>query len=107
MPPESNAAPAVELELTHAQQWAVHVAVLDYAETALRADTDLPAPTIELRLLEQIEDGEFAFTSYELDRLRERLRQHAHGDGTAAFDREAALAVVAKIDAVCPTVQGR
>ena len=99
---ESNAAPVVELDLSHEQQWAVHAAVLDYAETALREDTDLPAPTVELRLLGQIEEGEFAFTDYELDRLRERLHQHAAGDDTAGFDREAARAVVAEIDAVHP-----
>jgi len=107
MSAESNAAPVVELDLSHAQQWAVHAAVLDYAESARRADTDLPAPTIELRLLEQVEDGEFAFSDYELDRLRERLCQYADSEGTAGFDREAALAVVAKIDAVCPCDRGR
>lgn len=99
--------PATEIDLGFDEQWAVHGALTDYADVASRDDTDLPQPTVELALVEKIEDGEFTFTAYELDRLRYQCEFHAERVETGERDRTALRSVVERIDRRCPTETGR
>lgn len=90
------------IELTHEEQWALHRALTDYAQVALREDTELPLPTVELALVEKIEDGEFTFTPFELSRLRYQAAFHAAREDEPPRDRDAWETTVEKIDRRCP-----
>lgn len=103
----TNTAPASEFEFTLEEQWAIHRAFLDYVEVAVRGDTDLPQPTIEIVILEKIEADDFAFTAFELDRLRYEMDHYATSDYAPEIDREPARSVVEKIDRRCGTALGR
>lgn len=92
----TSSAPAPEFEFTLKEQWAIHQAFLDYIEVATRDDTDLPQPTIEITILEKIEDGDFSFTAFELDRLRYECDHHATSEYAPDRDREPARSVVEK-----------
>jgi hypothetical protein len=70
MPPVNHSTPTAELDLSLEEQWAVHVALLEYVEVA-QQDSERTPPHIELGLLEKIEDGGSPFTAAELRRLRE------------------------------------
>lgn len=98
MTPAANTAPATDLDLTQSEQWAVHQAFLDYVTVAVRDDTSLPKPSVELRILEKLEGDDHAFTAFELDRLRYECAHHANSDQAPARDRAPARAVVRKID---------
>jgi hypothetical protein len=104
---DTNAPPVRELSLTPEEQWVVHSALLDYVEVARREDTELPAPSVELTILERIEDGEWAFTAFELDRLRYECAHHAESQYAPEADREHARSVVEKIDRQCSAGLGR
>lgn len=95
--------PVIDLDLTLEEQWTVHQAFLDYVEIAVEDDTDLPRPTVELTILEKIEDGEFVFTVFELDRLRYECDHHATSEYAPERNREPARSVVQKIDQQCHT----
>lgn len=95
--------PESEFDFTLEEQWALHQAVLDHLEEALGEDTDFPRPAVELVLLEKIEAGEFAFTAFELDRLRARCDRHATREAAPDVDSEHARSVVEKIDRRCPS----
>ena len=103
----TNTAPTSEFELTLKEQWAIHQAFLDYVEVAVRDDTDLPQPTVEITILEKIEDGDFTFTAFELDRLRYECNHHATSDHAPKTDREPARSVVEKVDRRCRADIGR
>lgn len=62
----TNTAPVSEFDFTREEQWAIHQAFLDYVEAAARGDTELPMPTVEITILEKIENGDFVFTAFEL-----------------------------------------
>ncbi|ADQ68946.1 hypothetical protein C499_06820 [Halogeometricum borinquense DSM 11551] len=94
----TNTAPASKFEFTLEEQWAIHQAFLDYVEVAMRDDTDLPKPTVEIVILEKLEDGNFSFTAFELERLRYECDHHAESEYTPEIDREPARTVVEKID---------
>lgn len=103
----TNSAPASEFEFTLKEQWAMHQAFLDYIEVATRDDTDLPEPTIEIAILEKIEDGDFSFTAFEVDRLRYECDHHATSEHALDRDRAPARSVVEKIDSRCRASIGR
>lgn len=103
----TNTTPTTEFEFTLEEQWAIHQAFLDYVEIAVRDDTDLPQPTVAIRILEKIEEGEFAFTPFEIDRLRYECDHHATSAYAPDVDREPARSVVRKIDRTCPAAVGR
>lgn len=103
----TNTAPASEFEFTLEEQWAIHQAFLDYIEVAVRDDTDVPKPTLEITILEKIEDGDFTFTAFEMDRLRYECDFHATSEYAPDIDREPARSVVEKIDRRCRTNLGR
>lgn len=107
MPLETNTAPTTEFEFTLEEQWAIYQAFFDHIEVAIRDETELPKPVIELAILEKIENGEFAFTSFELDRLRYECDFHAESAYTPEIDREPARSVVEKIDSRCRAQRGR
>lgn len=90
--------PTAEVEFTLKEQWAIHQAFLDHIRAAEREDTDLPQPTIEITILEKIENGDFAFTAFEMDRLRSECDYHATSASAPEMDRVPARAVVEKID---------
>lgn len=103
----TNPAPVSEFEFTLEEQWAIHQAFLDYVEVAVRDDTNLPQPTVELSILEKIEDGDLAFTAFELERLRYECDYHANSEYAPDLDREPARSVVGKIDRRCRADIGR
>jgi hypothetical protein len=104
---DTNTAPVTEFEFTLEEQWAIHQAFLDYVTVALRDDTDLPQPSVEITVLEKIEDGDFAFTAFELERLRYECDLHATSEYAPEIDREPARTVVDKIDRRCQASLGR
>ncbi|MDH5020299.1 DUF7853 family protein [Halobacterium rubrum] len=89
------------LDFAPAKQWAIHSAVLDYVEDALE-DDDSPGPVVELVILEKIEAGDYRFTAFEYDRLRDILADYADSEETPDVDRNPANAVVDRIDHQCP-----
>lgn len=95
---DTNTAPTFVFTFTLEEQWAIHQAFLDYVEVAVRDDTDLPQPTVEITILEKIEDGDFTFTSFELDRIRYECDHHMRSVYAPDVDREPANSVVEKID---------
>lgn len=97
-----EANPTIELNLTLAQQWVIHHALLEYVEIA--ADADLPEPTAEVRMLEKIEAGILAFTACELRRLRQVCERHADSEHTPTQDHEPARTVARKIGRLSPVV---
>lgn len=103
----TNTAPASEFEFTIEEQWTVHQAFLDYVEVAVRGDTDLPQPSVEITILEKIEDSDFVSTPFELDRLRYECDYHAKHEYAPDIDRKPARSVVAKIDRRCRSELGR
>ena len=85
------------LELSRAEAWVVHAALLAAIERAVEADED---PERERRLLAAVEGGDHEFDRRELRRIREVLesylddappRDRPHGRAVAG-DIEAALA---------------
>jgi hypothetical protein len=96
-----------EFEFTLKEQWAIHQAFLDYVETATRDETDLPHPTVELTILEKIENGDISFSAFEVDRLRYECDHHRRSDYAPDRDREPAQSVVDKIDSRCRTSVSR
>jgi hypothetical protein len=102
-----NTTPVSEFEFTLEEQWAMHQAFLDYVEVAEREDTPLPEPSVEITILEKIESDDFAFTTFELDRLRYECDHHASSEYAPELDREPARSVVRKIDRRCPTARGQ
>lgn len=103
---ETSSAPASEFEFTLKEQWAISQAFLDYIEVATRDDTDLPQPIVEITILEKIEDGDFSFTTFEVDRLRYECAHHATSEHAPERDREPARSVVEKIDSRCQASVG-
>ncbi|WP_458189900.1 DUF7853 family protein [Haladaptatus sp. NG-WS-4] len=103
MAPVTHDTPIVELHLTREEQWVVHVALLQYIEAGVLPETKLPAPDVELVLLDTMEGDEFVFTEFELNRLRYELECHARDDRTPDRDRPLARRVVEKIDRIHPT----
>lgn len=104
---ETSSAPTSEFEFTLKEQWAIHQAFLDHIEIATGDDTDLPPPTVEITILEKIEDGDFSFTAFEVDRLRYECDHHASSEYALDRDREPARSVVDKIDSRCQASIGR
>lgn len=96
MPGGTNTAPTAELELTLDEQWTLHQAFLDYITAAAWDDTELSQPTVEIPLLERIEDG--IFTSFELNRLSYECNHHARSEYAPEIDRAPARSVIKKID---------
>lgn len=72
-------------------------------EVAERDDTPPPEPSVEISILEKIEDGELAFTEFELDRLRSGCDHHAKSEYAPDIDRDPARSVVEKIERQCRT----
>lgn len=107
MPVGSDNAPVTEFEFSLEEQWAIHQAVLDYVEASVREDTVLPDPAVEITLLEKVEAGTFAFTAFEIERLRFTCDTHAARESTPDRDREPARSVVRKIDRQCPSATAR
>lgn len=103
----TNTAPASEFEFTIEEQWAIHQAFLDYVEVAVRDDTDLPQPSVEITILEKIEDHDFAFTPFEQERLRYECDYYAKHEHAPDIDRKPARSVVTKIDRRCRSGLGR
>lgn len=103
----ADTAPDSEVEFTLEEQWAIHQAFLNYVEMAVQDDTDLSQPAVEIAILEKIEDGDFAFTEFELDRLRYECAHHATSESAPEIDRESARSVVEKIDRRCSADIGR
>lgn len=97
----TNTTPVTEIELTRTEQWAVHAAFRDYVAAAERDDTPLPEPSVEIPILEKVEAGEFAFTAFELDRLRHECEHHAESEYAPEIDREPARSVVDRIESRC------
>ncbi|MFC6963115.1 DUF7853 family protein [Halocatena marina] len=95
---EINTPPVTEFEFTREEQWAMHQAFLDYIHVAVRDDTDLPLPSVELTIIEKIEDKKFAFTAFELDRIQYECDYHARSEFAPEIDRKPAQSVIEKID---------
>jgi hypothetical protein len=102
MPDNIDTTPDAPLDVTPAEQWAIHSAVLDYVEHALETD-DGPGPVVELVLLEKIESGDYRFTAFEYGRLRDILADYAASDETPDIDRDPATRAVDRIDHQCPS----
>lgn len=97
----ANDRSGARLALSLDEQWAVHQALLDYVEVAVQDHTDFPYPTVALTVIEKIEDGYFAFTPREFQRLRAECDRHARSEHAPERDRAPARAVVNKIDRLC------
>jgi len=106
MPDTIDTAPDAPLDVTPAEQWALHSAVLECVERALE-DDDRPGPVVELAVLEKIEGDDYRFTAFEYDRLRAILADYAASDETPDVDREPARVVVDRIDHLCPRTASR
>ncbi|KTG07630.1 hypothetical protein AUR64_02945 [Haloprofundus marisrubri] len=100
MPSITNDAPTVELELSLEEQWVVHHVLTEYIDIASGEDADLPKPVVEIALAEKIEAGTFAFTAFELEKLRFRCRFHARNDASPDADRSVARSLADRIDDV-------
>ncbi|WP_224270840.1 hypothetical protein [Haloprofundus salinisoli] len=100
MPSITNDAPTVELELSLEEQWVVHHVLTEYIDVASGDDTELPKPVVEIALAEKVEAGTFAFTAFELEKLRFRCRFHARNDTAPDADRPVARALADRIDRV-------
>ncbi|WP_117595501.1 MULTISPECIES: DUF7853 family protein [Haloprofundus] len=98
MPSITNDAPTVELELSLEEQWVVHHVLTEYIDVASDESAELPKPVVEIALVEKIEAGTFAFTAFELEKLRFRCRFHARNDAAPAADRPVAQALADRID---------
>lgn len=103
MSADTNPTPTAEFEFTLEEQWAIHQAFLDYIEVAVRDDTDLKDPTIEIKILEKVEAGEMCFTAFELDRIRYECEHHIASVESPDRDRDPGQAVIEKIDRRCRT----
>mgnify|MGYP006285908005 CR=1 FL=1 len=101
MPPVNHITPTAELDLSLEEQWAVHVALLEYVEVAQQESERTPSH-IELGLLEKIEDGDSLFTAAELRRLREECNYYARSEHVSSRDRIPLHRVVQRIDRVLP-----
>lgn len=106
MPVGATTPPTTECEFTLKEQWAIHQAFLDYVDAAASEDTDLPQPTVEVSILEKVEDGDLAFTAFELDRIRYECDHHAESPYALEIDQAPARTVVEKIDRRCRVASG-
>lgn len=100
---ETNHAPTTEFEFTLEEQWVIHQAFLDYVEVAVRDDTNLTDPAVEITILEKIEQGDIGFTPFELDRIRYECEHHMESVESPDRDRGPAQSVIEKIDRRCRT----
>lgn len=100
---ETNPTPTAEFEFTLEEQWAIHQAFLDYVEVAVRDDTNLKDPAVEITILGKIEAGDMSFTPFELDRIRYECEHHIESVESPERDREPAESVIEKIDRRCRT----
>lgn len=105
MSTESNTAPTADFEFSLEEQWAIHQAFLDYIEVAVRDDTNLKDPAVEITILEKLEQGEMSFTSFELDRIRYECQHHIESVESPERDRDPAQSVIEKIDDRCRTAR--
>lgn len=93
--------PTIELEFTHEEQWAIHQALVDYIDTFIEGNGDLPPPTVEITILEKLESPDASFTCFELDRIRYECNYYRKKDDIPNIDRNPAKSVVNKINNLC------
>lgn len=98
--PVTDPTATVVVDLSRAEQWVLHHALLDTVGPADEsADTDPedePRPALDV--VEKLEAGTFEFTREELDLVRRTCRAHARATDATA-DRNLASAVDERIGA--------
>lgn len=101
----ANESGAVSIDFTWAEEWLVHHVVLDTMGLAAKEPTpraDDP-PWRVVRILEAIEEGQYAFTLFELDFIRDACRAYANNLEGHTDDHEQAEAI---IDQVSRAIEG-
>lgn len=92
----------VPLPLDREERWVMHSVLLDHVELA-SANGAAPADVrCELDVLEALENGDSAFTTTELDRIRLRIAAYARAFDSPDRDRAVARAIVDRLQSRHP-----